>query len=293
MEIEVNHLWKQYGKVTILKDINLKFNPGIYGLLGPNGAGKTTLLNILADVSTLSKGEVIWNGKDIKINAKEYKNILGFLPQDVGFYPTFKVKDFLLYMAELKEINKKVANKRIEEIVKRVNIEKYFNVKCLKLSGGTKRRLGLAACLLNDPKVLILDEPTAGLDPQERINFRQLISGFAKDKIVIISTHIVSDIDRIANNIVLLENGQVIAQGSVKDIIREMEGKVWQTEAVEADLEKIRSSCKVVNYRLLDSGKYSIRIISMTPPMINSSLVNPNIEDVYSGYFRNPYSEVK
>lgn len=214
MELEMNNLTKKFGDFTAVKQLNLSMTRGVYGLLGKNGAGKTTFMRMLCTLLTPTEGNILCDGRDIFKMEGEYRKLLGYLPQDFGFYPEFTVRDYLLYIASIKGLPPAVAKKRTKELLAAVGLEKYAGRKMKKLSGGMKRRAGIAQAMMNHPKILILDEPTAGLDPNERIRFRNLISEFSEDRLVLLSTHIVSDVEYIANDIWLMNEGEIVRQGT-------------------------------------------------------------------------------
>ena len=224
MKLEVEHLTKQFKNRSVVCDVSYTFYPGVYGLLGANGAGKTTLMRMLCGILTPTNGRISFDGKDV--SKAQYRAALGYLPQDFGYYPEYTGEDFLLYMAALKGLEKKESGKRVQELLELVSLENVANKKIKTYSGGMKQRLGIAQALLNEPKILILDEPTAGLDPKERTRFRELLGTLGKSAIVILSTHIVSDVDKIADYILLLKEGQLIYQGKRKEITDDLEGLV-------------------------------------------------------------------
>lgn len=201
MELKISKLTKQFGDFTAVDCLNITMTNGVYGLLGVNGAGKTTFMRIICTLLQPTSGQILCNGKDIFQMGADYRKLLGYLPQEFGFYPEFTVKDYLLYIAALKGIRPAVAKKRVKNLIAKVGLSKAENQKMKKLSGGMKRRAGIAQAMLNDPQILILDEPTAGLDPNERIRFRNLISELSQERLVLLSTHIVSDVEYIANEI--------------------------------------------------------------------------------------------
>ncbi|MBE5960667.1 MAG: ABC transporter ATP-binding protein [Lachnospiraceae bacterium] len=221
MELVVDRLTKQYENKIAVDRISLRFHKGVYGLLGANGAGKTTFMRMLCGILNPTGGTISFDGIDVK--NEEYRDVLGYLPQDFGYYPNFTGMDFLLYMAALKGLGKRQAVRKAKELLKLVSLEDAGGKKVKTYSGGMKQRLGIAQALLNDPKILILDEPTAGLDPKERVRFRNLIAELAKDSIVILSTHIVSDVDRIADHILMMNQGQLVFQGTRDDIEGDLE----------------------------------------------------------------------
>ena len=212
MELKVDRITKQYGSKIAVDRMNLTLNKGVTGLLGANGAGKTTLMRMMCGILTPTSGEITYDGNSV--TSEEYRNVLGYLPQDFGYYPEFTGKDFLMYFSALKGLDKKAAKERTDEILELVGLKEVAKEKIKKYSGGMKQRLGIGQALINRPEILILDEPTAGLDPKERVRFRNLIEELGKESIVLLSTHIVSDIEHIAENIVMMRKGQIIWQGT-------------------------------------------------------------------------------
>ena len=284
MELQMVNLTKRFGDFTAVDDMNIRITNGVYGLLGVNGAGKTTLMRMICTLLTPTSGQILCDGKDILKMEGEYRNLLGYLPQEFGFYPEFSVKDYLLYIASLKGIRPVVAKKRVKELLDQVGLSKAAGKKMKKLSGGMKRRVGIAQAILNNPKILILDEPTAGLDPTERVRFRNLISELSKERIVILSTHIVSDVEYIANEIWLMKNGRLVQQGSLNDVLDSMPEKVWSLVTSQAEAAKQMKEYKVSNMKT-DRDGVELRIISAQPPCDYAKVVQPNLEDVFLYYF--------
>lgn len=222
MELKLDNVVKKYGDFVAVDGITLTMKSGVYGLLGVNGAGKTTMMRMICTLMRPSNGTIYYDGKDIFQLSDSYRNILGYLPQEFGYYPEFTVKDYLMYISALKGIRLAVAKKRVNELLHEVGLTKAASKKMKQLSGGMKRRVGIAQAMLNDPKILILDEPTAGLDPMERIRFRNLIEKLAKTRIVLLSTHIVSDIEAIADQILLMKDGKLIQSGTKEQLYAKM-----------------------------------------------------------------------
>lgn len=276
----VNNITKKYGKFVALENINLEFTNGIYALLAPNGAGKTTLIKMLTTLIFPTKGEILYDGTDIVTLDHEYRDIIGYLPQDFGYYKNYTPTKFLLYLAALKGIEEKTAQKRINELLKMVALEEVADKKMKGFSGGMIQRVGIAQALLNDPKILILDEPTAGLDPKERVRFRNLLSDLSRDKIVIISTHIVSDIEFIANEVVMIKDHKVLYKDNVKKLCNSINGRVYETEIDFKDLMEFREKHIALSEKQ-EEGKMIIRFISYGDVNPSWKQVIPNLEDVF------------
>lgn len=284
MKLELDHLTKKFGDFTAVNHINLTMKNGVYGLLGVNGAGKTTLMRMLCTLLKPTSGTIRCDGRDIFKMDSEYRRLLGYLPQEFGFYPQFSVQDYLLYIAALKGIPPAAAKERVKELLFKVGLSKAAHKKMKKLSGGMKRRAGIAQAMLNNPKILILDEPTAGLDPNERIRFRNLISELSEQRLVLLSTHIVSDIEYIANEIWLMKDGELMHKGSADEIINSMPETVW-----ECFVEKNMVSDFIKRYRIsnmkTEPDGIILRIISQEKPFTNAKCVKASLEDVFLYYF--------
>ena len=288
----VNNVTKTYGKFVALENINLEFTNGIYALLAPNGAGKTTLIKMLTTLIFPTKGEIIYDGSDIVSLDEEYRGIIGYLPQEFGYYKNYTPTKFLLYLSALKGIPKKKAKKRIDELLKLVALEEVANKKMKGFSGGMIQRVGIAQALLNDPKILILDEPTAGLDPKERVRFRNLLSDLSRERIVIISTHIVSDIEFIANEVIMIKDHKVLYKDIIKNICDKINGKVYETEIDFKDAREFREKYIALSEKQED-GKMLIRFISEGEVNPIWKKVTPNLEDVFLYEYNENIESVK
>ncbi|MBY1510515.1 ABC transporter ATP-binding protein [Clostridioides difficile] len=279
MKIAVSNLSKRFGKKQALDNINLEIDSGMFGLLGRNGAGKTTFMRILATLLSKTEGSIHMCGVLIE-NTKEIRNMVGYLPQDFSMYPNMTVYKAMDYLAVLSDIPLRKRRKIIAKLLSKVNLTNYQNVKVKSLSGGMNRRLGIAQSLIHNPRVLIVDEPTAGLDPEERIRFRNLLCEIANDRIVILSTHIVGDIEATCENVAILNSGKVIYNGSTEALAKLAEEKVYSIEVDKKDIENIKSRFIVIGM-LTHGGKAILRIISDDKPFETAVNCNPTIEDGY------------
>lgn len=286
MELETHALTKRYGSKTAVDRLSLVLSNGVYGLLGANGAGKSTLMRLLCGLQRPSAGQICLDGQDIASLGERFRGLLGYLPQNFGYYPGFTVRDFLLYIAALKGIEPGRAEQRAAALLEAVGLEKEGRCRIKNLSGGMKQRLGIAQAMLNEPRILILDEPTAGLDPTERVRFRNLISAFSRDRIVILSTHIVSDVENIAEEIIMLKSGRLLHFGRPREITAEIQGKVWECLVPAENAEWYSGILNVSNLRNLDGGLTALRVISEDRPMDKAQPVEPCLEDLYLYYFK-------
>ncbi len=284
MELKLNNLTKKFGDFTAVDHVNLTMTNGVYGLLGVNGAGKTTLMRMLCTLVKPTGGTITYGGKNILQLDGGYRKLLGYLPQEFGFYPEFTVQDYLLYIASIKGIRPAVAKKRAKELIGKVGLAKAANKKMRTLSGGMKRRAGIAQAMLNDPRILILDEPTAGLDPNERIRFRNLISELSEERLVLLSTHIVSDIEYIANEIWLMKDGRIIQQGKLDQMLSSMPEQVWVGHVEKQRVSGLISQYKISNMKA-EGNAVELRIISREQPLPGAVCVQPTLEDVFLHYF--------
>lgn len=284
MELSIDRLTKQYGKKIAVDCVSASFQPGLYGLLGANGAGKTTLMRMLCAVLESTSGEVLMDKREVTAMGADYRNILGYLPQEFGYYPNYTAVDFLLYIAALKGIPRNIAKRRVAELLEVVGLETVAGKRLKTFSGGMKQRVGIAQALLNQPKILILDEPTAGLDPKERVRFRNLLADYAGDKIVILSTHIVSDIEAIADKVLLMKKGRFILQGTIPELIRKADGKVWELTVFPEEARKWQNESVVANLRH-EGDQVVLRILSDTIPDGRAVPCEASLEDMYLYYF--------
>lgn len=284
MILAIDQVTKRFGHKTAVDHISLEISEGVCGILGANGSGKTTLMRILATVIKPTSGVVQLNGENIFKLGYKYRDLLGYLPQQVGFYKNFTAERFLRYIAALKGLEKAEARTKVAELLELVGLWDYRREKVGKFSGGMKQRIGIAQALLNDPKILIVDEPTAGLDPKERIRFRNLMGTIASNRIVILSTHIVSDLEYIAKEIVIMREGKLIEKNTPQKLLKEIDGKVWRVTISEDEFAYYQNKYKVGNVIRKEDG-IEIRVLSDTKPHEVAQLAPPNLEDLYLYYF--------
>lgn len=283
MELKIENLSKSFGEVKALNHMSFTFTPGVYGILGPNGAGKSTLINLITGNIARQEGQILWNGREILKGNREYRKILGYMPQQQGYYEDFTAGAFLMYMAHLKGLDRRTAKNRSRELLQIFNLEAARNKRIGGFSGGMRQRLLLAQALLNDPELLILDEPTAGVDPQERIHIRNYISQIATNRVVLLATHIVSDIEAIAKEILLLKSGNVVEIDTPGRLIEKVREYVWNVEIAEAELQDIQARYLISNLRKSEKG-LSLKVISEEPPVDAQPEKAVNLDDVYLYY---------
>jgi ABC-2 type transport system ATP-binding protein len=284
LRLTIENVTKEFRGHYAVRNFETELTEGVYGLIGPNGSGKTTLMRIMTDILKPTRGRILVNGQDIGILGDKYRDMLGYLPQDFGVYKNFCAKRFLLYIASLKGLDKNAAEHKVEETLKLVNLWDERDKKLGKFSGGMKRRLGIAQALLNDPKVLILDEPTAGLDPKERIRFRNIISEISGNRVVVLSTHIVSDIEFIAKEVILIKQGVLLRKDEPERILKELEDKVWTAVIPEHLLSEFQDKFRIGNIVRKPDG-IEIRLIAEEKHLFDARLESPRLEDVYLYYF--------
>lgn len=281
MRLEIKNLTKYYGSHCALDDFSVTLTNGIYGLLGANGAGKSTLMSLITDNLKRTSGEILCDGEDILKLGKGFRTRLGFMPQQQGYYENMSARAFVLYMAALKGLPKKEARRQTDELLKTVNLYDVKHKKIGEFSGGMKQRVLLAQALLGSPDVLLLDEPTAGLDPKERIRIRNFISEIAEDKIVLISTHVVSDIEFIAKEIILLKSGKLVADDTCPNLLKQVENKVFEVKILPEDLKYFQDNYRVSNL-FHDETEITVRIVTDNLPQnFTCTPVKPTLEDLY------------
>jgi ABC-2 type transport system ATP-binding protein len=280
LQLVIENVGKRYGGGNwALRNFSLQSRPGVLGLLGPNGAGKTTLMSILATITRATEGTVVWNGTNVAAHPDALRSTLGYLPQDFGVYPNLNAVEFLQYLAAVKGLDASSTRQRIDELLNLVNLTDVRKRALGGYSGGMKQRIGIAQALLNDPQLLIVDEPTAGLDPEERVRFRNLLSELSGERIVILSTHIVSDVEATATDIALISQGTLVAHASPEELLRKVEGKVWEWVLPSAELNAARQRYLISNTARRSDGVHA-RVLGDAPP-IGAQPVTPNLEDAY------------
>lgn len=282
-EIVVDDVVKEYDGVTAVDHVSLKMKKGLYGLLGNNGAGKTTLMRMLCTVARPTSGNIYYDGEKIMEMGARYRDKIGYLPQEFGYYPDFTVVNYLRYMSALKGLPKRLSEKKIEELLETVRLEKYSSKKMRTLSGGMIRRVGIAQAMLNDPELLVLDEPTVGLDPMERIRFRNLIADLAENKTVLLSSHIVADLETIANEIFIMKEGEIVNRGTVSDICNQVPVKVWICKVSSSEAERMIADNNngIVTVRKESSGLSELRVISECRPHESAAMTQASLEDAF------------
>ena len=281
MQLTINNLGKQYKRdFWGLKDFSLDIKPGILGLLGPNGAGKSTFMRMLATITKPTDGTITWNGTDVVKSPDTLRDVLGYLPQDFGVYPNLNAVEFLEYMAAIKGLDAASAKKRIDELLQLTNLVEAAKRPLGGYSGGMKQRVGIAQALLNDPQLLIVDEPTVGLDPEERVRFRNLLSDLSGERIVILSTHIVSDVEATATHIALVNKGQLLREAAPEKLLNELENKVWEWTVHSDDLPALTQK-HIISGTIRRSDGVQVRVVSTDKPDTNAQNVSPNLEDAY------------
>ena len=284
MELELKNVSKEFSGVHAVSDVSVSMRKGVYGLLGVNGAGKTTLMRMLCTLIRPTSGEILWEGRNILEMGAAYRDVLGYLPQDFGYYPDLSIFDYMMYIASIKGIRPVAARKRTKQLLGQVGMARYEKRKMKTLSGGMARRIGIAQAMLNNPRILVLDEPTAGLDPNERIRFRNLISELSEDRLVLLSTHIVSDVEFIANRIMLMKNGRLFYTGTTEKLISSMDESVWHCTVPKKKVNGFLAEYLVGNVKTVPGGA-ELRILSKEPPTEQAVREEATLEDAFLLYF--------
>ncbi|HLI69718.1 MAG TPA: ATP-binding cassette domain-containing protein [Ktedonobacteraceae bacterium] len=282
IRLDIEQVSKQYErKRWALKEISLSLQAGTIGLVGPNGAGKTTLLMMLATLLAPTTGRVTWNGIDIYKQPKQARQVLGFMPQKIAVYPNLTAKEFLHFIGELKGLYGKNLHKQVNDCLEMVNLIDDANQRLKSFSGGMLQRVGIAQALLNDPRLLLLDEPTEGLDPTERIHFREIIASLQGERLVIISTHIITDIEAMANNLILLQKGRVRWEGNIPELIAKAEGAVWTAQMSVEEFERLRVTHQISSAMKTSNNRMEARLVTDIQPIAGATLVTPTLEEAY------------
>lgn len=280
MELTIERLSKRYGRNFALRELSLRGTPGMLGLVGPNGAGKTSLMRMIATLLEPTEGTIRWNGQDIRTHGQKLRQVLGYLPQDFGIYPEFTGRQFLRYLAAMKGLPGALLDRRVDEVLAMVNLEREADNKLPTYSGGMKQRIGIAQALLNDPELLIVDEPTAGLDPAERVRFRTLLASLTRNRIVLLSTHIISDVEAVANRLIILQKGRVLSDTTPEALLAQTKGAVWSVTVDQATALQLQASSQVSTMINQQHGM-TLRIVSATRPHEAAVAVDPTLEEAY------------
>jgi ABC-2 type transport system ATP-binding protein len=280
MELTVDDLGKRYGEHWALRELSLRCEPGLLGLVGPNGAGKTTLMRMIATLLDPSEGSIRWNGQDIRRHGATLRQVLGYLPQEFGIYQEFTGRQFLRYLAAMKGLPTQLAHRRVDEVLEIVAMEQVADRKLPTYSGGMRQRIGIAQALLNDPELLIVDEPTAGLDPTERVRFRTLLASLTSDRVIILSTHIISDVEAVANRLVILQEGRMLVDTTPEALLTRVAGQVWSVTTDQATAIRLQASYQV-STMVNQLGGVTLRMISATRPHEGAVVVDPTLEEAY------------
>ncbi len=280
MELTIDRLGKRYEQTWALRQLSLRCEPGMLGLVGPNGAGKTTLMRMIATLLDPTEGTIRWNGQDLRSHGEALRQILGYLPQEFGIYPEFSGRQFLRYLAAMKGLPNEMAKRRVDEVLEIVNLEQVADRKLPTYSGGMKQRVGIAQALLNDPELLIVDEPTAGLDPAERVRFRTLLASLTSNRIIILSTHIIGDVEAVANRLVILQEGRMLADTTPDKLLASATGKVWSVTVDQTTAMRLQTAYQV-STMVNQMGGITLRLVSATRPHDAAVPVDPSLEEAY------------
>lgn len=287
MVLSLEHVTKHYGSHPAIRDLSLELGLGMVGLIGPNGAGKTTLMRMIATLVPQSSGVIRWNGLDTRSAGAELRRVLGYLPQEFGVYPEFTGRKFLRYLATMKGLPTQLIQRRVDEVLELVNLERDADRRLHTYSGGMKQRIGIAQALLNDPELLVVDEPTAGLDPAERVHFRTLLAGLTADRLILLSTHIVSDVEAVASRLIILRDGDVAADTTPEGLLAEATGKVWALTVNPGTASKLQATY-AVSTLIAGVDGVAMRVISALSPGEHAVPVSPTLEDAYLSVIDGP-----
>jgi ABC-type multidrug transport system ATPase subunit len=290
MELTIDRLGKRYEQHWALRQLSLRCEPGMLGLVGPNGAGKTTLMRMIATLLEPTEGTIRWNGQDLRTHGEVVRRVLGYLPQEFGVYPEFTGRQFLRYLAAMKGLSHPLAQRRVDEVLEIVNLEQVADRKLPTYSGGMKQRIGIAQALLNDPELLIVDEPTSGLDPAERVRFRTLLASLTSSRIIILSTHIISDVEAVANRLVILQEGRMLADTTPAALLADASGKIWSVTTDQATAMRLQATYQVSTMVNQMQGVV-LRIISATRPHEAALVVEPSLEEAYLAAIGSPVTD--
>lgn len=280
MSLTLNSVSKQYGDRWAVRDVSLELESGMVGLVGPNGAGKTTLMRMVATLLPATAGTIRWSGIDVREEGARIRHVLGYLPQDFGVYPELSARSFLRYMAAMKRLPEEDAKRRVDELLELVNLKEDADRKLRTYSGGMKQRVGIAQALLNDPELLIVDEPTAGLDPEERVRFRNLLAGLTSNRLIILSTHIIGDVEAVASRLVVIRGGRILVDTSPDQLIAAATGKVWSITTDAQTAARLQVTYPV-SAMVSHANSMTIRVVSAASPISSAVAVEPTLEDAY------------
>ena len=280
MELTIERLGKRYEQHWALRELSMRCDPGLVGLVGPNGAGKTSLMRMIATLLEPTEGTIRWNGQDIRTHGEALRQVLGYLPQDFGVYPEFSGRQFLRYLAAMKGLPRSLVNRRVDEVLEIVQMGQVADHRLPTYSGGMKQRIGIAQALLNDPELLIVDEPTAGLDPAERVRFRTLLASLTSNRIILLSTHIISDVEAVASRLMILRDGRVLADTTPEALLADTVGKVWSVTTDQATAMQLQTTYQVSALVSQRNG-ITLRLISATRPHADAAPAEPTLEDAY------------
>lgn len=281
MDLTIDHLGKRYGQHWVLRDLSLNCAPGLIGLVGPNGSGKTTLMRIITTLLPPTEGSILWNGRDMRSSGSELRQTLGYLPQEFGFYPEFTGRQFLRYLAAMKGLPQQMAQRRTQEVLEMVNLTDTADHRLTTYSGGMKQRLGIAQALLNDPELLVVDEPTAGLDPQERVRFRTLLASLTASRIVLLSTHIIGDVEAVASRLIILHRGQALVDTTPGELTQRATGKVWEVTVDGAMAARLQERYRVSTLVSQGGDAVLMRVLGEQRPIEQAAPVDPTLEEAY------------